>query len=362
MSLTLFATSFMGCSRQESQPKRNLDVENLEAELRSHSDESTLLESSTQPESFELPEPSTDIISSAAANTAPTSEQMTSESPTIVQQQTEREEAKETVLASSRLASLESEAIEVYRQFVDLAEPILMNQNLAKTDEEVQEYIRTVVAMDACLQKEQELAEGAPSSALIHELLGETAFQFADIQETLSKMEKVSVPLAKSTIAAKSQLKSIAQNAFQQSLVLDSGRSNPHDRLARIRFATTRDYSDLELARHLIASINNNPNSPQSICLLILVLTMSDLLQSSSNYQVVHRTLMSTRGEARKELKKGHEFVKNELKELMNLSRQIAENGFIDRSVQREFNKLTELHALLQGLISPGTFSIVTPD
>jgi len=197
----------------------------------------------------------------------------------------------------------------------------------------------------------RQLSEREPDSLGVHELLGEAAFQLAAMIKPFEAHLKQSTHASKRTIDSEEELRELSEKIFKRAASLNSASAYPYDRLARLRLMETGKINDPKLAVYLVQSVARDPSSPMSIRFLVVVMTNVPLLSDSSDCLALSSLFGQLKGEARKELKEMIPFVRNELREAMDLSEQIARNGYVSSETQRSIRELAELEGFLRGIL-----------
>jgi len=197
----------------------------------------------------------------------------------------------------------------------------------------------------------RQLSQQEPDSVTVHELLGEAAFQLAAMIKPFEAHLKQSAHASKRTIESEEGLRGLSERAFKRAASLNSTSPYPYDRLARLRVMETGKINDPKLAVYLVQSVARDPSSPMSIKFLVAVMTNVPLLSDSKDFLALTRLFGQLKGEARKELQETIPFVKNELREAMNLSERNAIYRHIDLDTQRTIRELAELEGFLRGVL-----------
>jgi len=201
----------------------------------------------------------------------------------------------------------------------------------------------------------QQLCERSPTASIAHEVLGEAAYELAIAIKPCEAHLKQSPHYSKRSIDSEERLRGLSERAFKRAAALESTNPYPYDRLARLRVMETGKLDDPLLAVYLIQSVSRDTSSPMSIKLLVTVMTKIPLLSDSDYYLKLTLLFRQLKGEAREELKKTIPFVKNELREMMNLSERTAFYGHIDYSTQRAIRELAELDGFLHSVLGDNT-------
>jgi len=258
----------------------------------------------------------------------------------------------DTFTARADAASKESanEATAIFQHFADIANNAesWIGKSEPKDSEATVNLFGNLQDQINLLRK---LSEQEPDSVTVHEFLGEAAFQLAAMVKPFEAHLQQSMCAKKRKIESEERLRGLSENSFKRAASLNSTSPFPYDRLARLRVMETNKIDDPVLAVYLVESVARDPSSPMSIRFLVIVMTNIPLLSDASCHLTLSRLFGQLKGEARKELQEMIPFVKNELREAMDLSEQIARNGHVSSDTQRSIRELAELVGFLRGVL-----------